>query len=111
MNTKNERLNLILDKAKTLFNNVGKVTIILAALVVGFITGELYHRANQKPEDKLGMDPEFVYKIKDTDISFNQRNELLIIDRKTKTGIFYEGAVGREIFRQYASRMTLGATK
>lgn len=107
---KTEKFALLLTKTKTLFNHVGKITIILTALIVGFIAGELYHRANQKSEEKLPMDLKTVHNLNETSVAINERNELLVIDRKTGTYEIYEDAVGKVILRLYASQMAMEAS-
>ncbi len=109
MNMKSEKVAVILGKAKTVFNHVGKITIILTALIVGFIAGELYHRANQKKDEKLPMDLKTVHALKQTSVAINERNELLVIDRATGTYEIYEDAVGKVILRLYASQMAVEA--
>ncbi len=109
MNMKNEKFALLLTKTKTVFNHVGKITIILTALIVGFVAGELYHRANQKRDEKLPMDLKTVHGLNETSIAINERNELLIIDRKTGTYEIYEDAVGKVVLRLYASQMAIEA--
>jgi hypothetical protein len=109
MNMKNEKITSVLSKAKTAFGQIGKIVIILTALVVGFISGELYHRANQKKDEKLPMDLKNVHGLKGTSVAINERNELLIIDRTTGTYEIYEDSIGKVILRLYASQMAVDA--
>ena len=106
---KTENLSTIIDKTKIVFNHIGKITIILTALIVGFVAGELYHRANQKKEEKLPMDLKTVHSLKETSIAINERNELLVINRNTGTYEIYEDAVGKVILRLYANQMVVDA--
>lgn len=106
---KNEKLTQMMEKVKHAFTHAGKIAIILSALIVGFVCGEFYHRTSEKTEEKLPMDLKTVHNLEHTSVAINERNELLVIDRKTGTYEIYEDSVGKVILRLYASQMAVDA--
>jgi hypothetical protein len=103
---RNEKLVEILSKAKTIFNHVGKITIVLIALICGFIAGEYYYKSKEVTTQKLPMDLKTIHKLDGTSVAINERNELLVIDRKQGSYEIYSDSVGKVIFKLYASQMT-----
>ncbi len=104
-------MNNAIEKAKVAFTHMGKVAIILVALTIGFISGEIYHRVTETAKDKVPMDSKEVHQLKTTSIAINERAELLIIDRKTGNYEIYQDSIGKVIFNLYASQMVIDANK
>jgi len=98
----------IMAKAKKAMTHVGKVTIVLIAITVGFILGEMYHRIHESNVEKAPLDVKAIHKMKETSVAINERNELMIINRTSGTYI-YEDSIGKVIFRLYASQMVANA--
>lgn len=99
-----EKMNVVVAKAKNVLSNLGKLAILLAAIFVGFLLGELNERseANQKVST---VDTKFIHKMKETSVAINERDELMIINRNDGTYEMYEDSIGKVIFRLYASQM------
>jgi hypothetical protein len=106
---KNEKMTEIMAKAKKAMTHVGKVTIVLIAITVGFILGEMYHRIHESNVEKAPLDVKAIHKMKETSVAINERNELMIINRTSGTYDIYEDSIGKVIFRLYASQMVSNA--
>jgi len=109
METQNE--NNFVSKLKMAGNHVGKIGIILVAISIGFFAGELYYKSKDNKTGKFPMDLKEVHSLKETSIAINERDELLIIDRKAGNYEIYDPAVGKVVFRLYASQMAIKALK
>jgi hypothetical protein len=104
-----QKLSNVKSKLKMLGNNVGKVTVIVVAISIGFFTGEFYYKSKNTSEKKLPMDLKTVHTLKQTSIAINERDELLIIDRQGGSYEIYDSQVGKVVFRLYASQMAMKA--
>jgi len=83
-------------------NKIGKATIIVAAIAIGFISGDIYN--NYKNHTTLsGM--QNARKADETSVAVNERGELMIIDRKTGAYTLYENGLGQSIFSIYANKI------
>ena len=102
---KNEKLTIVIEKAKQAFSHVGKIAIIVSAMVLGFLAGDIYHRVTDAKKEKAPMDLKVVHQLKGTSIAINERSELLIIDRQSGTYEIYQDSIGKVIFNLYASSM------
>lgn len=105
----NQKLSNIVKKVKMLGNHVGKIAIIVTAITIGFFAGEFYYKSKESKAEKLPMDLKEVHSLKQTSIAINERDELLIIDRKNGSYEIYDNAVGKVVFRLYASQMAMKA--
>ena len=108
---KNEKMQVLVAKAKYVANHIGKILIILTAISVGFVIGGMYTRANVTVEEKAPLDMKTVHKLKETSIAINERSELMIIDRQTGTYEIYEDSIGKVVFGLYASQMVSNVSK
>jgi len=98
--------NPIVEKMKIASKNAGKISIIIIAMVIGFIAGDVYHKIIKTEEDKpVPMAQKKINTIRETSVAINERNELLIIDRQNGEYEIYQDSVGQVIFRLYASQM------
>ena len=107
----NQKLSNVVNKLKMVGNNVGKIGIIVSAISIGFFAGEFYYKSKNSSEKKLPMDLKQVHSLKETSIAINERDELLIINRKAGDYEIYDPSVGKVIFRLYASQMAIKALK
>jgi len=105
-----EQTNFV-SKLKMAGKHVGKIAIIMIAISVGFFAGELYYKSKNNTTEKLPMDLKEVHTLKQTSIAINERDELLIIDRRAGNYEIYDPAVGKVVFRLYASQMAIKALK
>lgn len=108
---KNEKMQVLVAKAKYAANHIGKILIILVAISIGFVIGGMYTRANETKEEKAPLDMKTVHKLKETSIAINERSELMIIDRQTGTYEIYEDSIGKVVFGLYASQMISNVNK
>jgi hypothetical protein len=99
----------VTDAPKNRFKNfssqIGKIFIVTLAIVIGFICGEYYYKSKETKRNNLPMDFKNIRKIDETSIAINERDELMIINRKSGKYEIYDSAVGRVVFRMYASQM------
>lgn len=93
-------------KLKALGSQIGKFAIVIIALISGFIAGEYYYKSKEVTTQKLPMDLKTIHKLDGTSVAINERNELLVIDRKQGSYEIYSDSVGKVIFKLYASQMT-----
>jgi hypothetical protein len=103
--------NSVKTKIKMLAGHIGKIGIIVVAISIGFFSGEIYYKSKDIKSEKLPMDLKVVHSLKETSIAINERDELLIIDRKAGNYEIYDPAVGKVVFRLYASQMAIKALK
>jgi hypothetical protein len=113
---KNEKLQMFVEKAKVFFTHAGKIAIIGAAMIFGFIVCDVYHRITDKEKHSTTnvVNLKNVHKLDETSVAINERNELLIIDRKTGTYEIYQDSIGNMIFSLYAGKIysnTVAAAK
>lgn len=106
------RIHSIVEKLKTASKHAGKIAIILIAMGIGFIAGDLYSKfTKQEKEKPVPMSQKKINTISETSVAINERNELLIIDRQNGEYEIYQDSVGQVIFRLYASQMASQVTK
>ena len=86
----------------TALNKIGKATVIIAAIAIGFISGDIYN--NYKNHTKMSS-MQNARKADETSVAVNERGELMIIDRKTGAYTLYENGLGQSIFNIYANRI------
>ena len=89
-------------------SHLSKVAIIIAAMFVGFSSGEIYHNYQMRMKSQ---EMQKTRDAKSTSVAVNERGELMIIDRKTGTYQVFSDSVGRMVFDIYATRMYFTATK
>ena len=89
-------------KLNELLKTVGKVTIVVVAMGVGFISGEIYH--NYQTHTKMSNMQES-RKAETTSVAINERGELMVIDRKGGAYTLYDATVWDMIFKLYANRI------
>jgi len=92
------------DAAKVL-NVAGKVAIAIAVAAVCIGGGILYGKHTNAKDEKPTMIIQPSIKLKDVSIAINERDEMIIIDRKTGEYITYEDSVGTAIFTMYAGKL------
>lgn len=107
----NQKLNNVVSKLKMVGKHIGKIVVIVLAISIGFVGGEFYYKSKDNTSEKLPMDLKEVHTLKETSIAINERDELLIIDRKAGNYEIYDPAVGKVVFRLYASQMAIKALK
>ena len=85
------------------FNRVAHFSIIIVALVVGFIVGHYYDVVFDKVSNKNAFKK--VYTMKETSIALNEKNQILIIDKTDGSYRTYEDSVGLKIFDFFANKL------
>ena len=103
----NQKLSNLVSKLKTVGTRVSKIVVIVLAISIGFFGGEIYTKSKVTKTEKLPMDLKEVHSLQETSIAINERDELLIIDRKKGGYEIYDPEVGKVIFRLYASQMAI----
>jgi hypothetical protein len=94
----------ILLRVKSIFTHAGKITIIAAAMAFGFLSSEVYRKLVTKPKTVTVMNLTNVHTLGETSVAINERDELMVIDRKTGTYEIYQDSVGKMIFSLYAGK-------
>lgn len=94
------------NKLKAAFNQFSKFLIVVLALLVGFVIGQYYYKSKEVTVQKLPMDLKTIHRLDGTSVAINERNELLVIDRKIGSYEIYSDSVGKVIFKLYASQMS-----
>lgn len=112
----NEKMNDKLDALKTkvapVLNNAKKIAIIIVAMSFGFTVNLLYNKYTNIPKcESEATKAGDTHVLNATSVAINERNELMIIDRKTGTYETYDAEVGNTIFTLYANQMYSQKTK
>ena len=89
-------------KLNEFLKTAGKVTIVVFAMGVGFMSGEIYHNYQNHIKMSNMQEPK---KTEVTSVAINERGELMIIDRKTGTYTLFENQIGTMIFNLYANKI------
>lgn len=95
-------------KLETFAKKLGNLLVLVIALFAGGVVGYYYNHFT-KSRDSIKV--EDVQTMKTTSVALNERNELMIIDRKSGRYVIYEDSVGSAIFAMYANRMYVRANK
>lgn len=95
-------VNLVFEKLNSFAKKLGNLLMLAISLVAGFFIGYYYWVMTNKV-DKSQLDN--VKPLKTTSVAINERNELLVIDRKTGVYSIYQDSVGQVIFNLYANRI------
>ena len=93
------------EKVKAIFSTTGKIIIIASSMVVGFGISQLYNSYVDKGQKPTVIQIRPGKPMKETSIAINERNELMIIDRKGGSYQIYSDSVGRAIFNLYAAQL------
>jgi hypothetical protein len=99
---KKQILTAALDKLSAFAKKLGNLLMLVIALVAGFFIGYYYWVMTNKV-DKTQWDN--IKPLTTTSVAINERNELLVIDRKTGIYSIYQDSVGMVIFNLYANRI------
>lgn len=99
---KKQFLTVALEKLSAFAKKLGNLLMLVIALVAGFFIGYYYWVMTNKV-DKSQWDN--VKPLTTTSVAINERNELLIIDRKTGIYSIYQDSIGMVIFNLYANRI------
>jgi len=84
----------------------GRVLTIFALVALAIVGSYYYGKfKNAQDPEKPTMQIQPSIKLKDVSIAVNERNEVLIIDRKTGEYMTYQDSVGLAIFNMYAGRL------
>jgi hypothetical protein len=89
---------VVLKKAATY--TVG-AAVIVGAVTIGIAYGK--HVSSKPEKPTMVIQPSI--KLQDVSVAINERNEMLIIDRKTGEYVTYEDSVGMAIFTTYAGKL------
>jgi hypothetical protein len=100
---KKQALKTALDKLAVFGKKLGNLLVLCLALVAGFTIGYYYWVMTHKASDKGQW--KNVKELKTTSVAINERDELLIIDRKTGLYTIYQDSVGTVIFKLYANKI------
>lgn len=99
---KSKFLKASLEWISNFAKKLGNLLMLAIALVAGFFIGYYYWVMTNKV-DKSQWDN--IKPLATTSVAINERNELLIIDRKTGIYSIYQDSVGTVIFNLYANRI------
>lgn len=79
------------------------VSLILM-LVIGIFMGYFYNKLTPTPITKINPYTQIHYP-KDISIAINEKNDLLMITKKTGDYIIYSDSIGFTIFKMYANKI------
>ena len=96
---------VIKEKFKTAFNAVSRFAIIIAAMVIGFTSSQLYTYVKNKDRQEVGSTMPVPKSMEVTSIAINERGELMVIDRSNGNYQIYSDSVGQAFFNLYAGQM------
>ena len=99
------KMQNLISKAKEGFKHAGKITILAGAMAFGFMASEVYRKVTEKPKTVTVMNLTNVHSLSETSVAINERNELMVIDRKTGTYEIFQDSVGNMIFSLYAGKI------
>jgi len=99
METLNEKVSTVLQKS----GRVLTISALVAIAIVGSYYGGKFKNSPESTKPTMQIQPSI--KLKDVSIAVNERNEVLIIDRKTGEYMTYQDSVGLAIFNMYAGRL------
>jgi predicted negative regulator of RcsB-dependent stress response len=99
---KKQVMQTILDKLGKLSKKLGNLLILALALVAGFVIGYYYWMVTNKSQK---TEWENIKALSETSVAINERNELLVIDRKSGVYSIYQDSIGIVIFNLYANRI------
>lgn len=102
---KNEKMIAAFAKVKVILSHAGKIIIIVGAMVFGFGVAEIYHRIQKPNTEAPIMNLKNVHTLAETSIAINERNELMIIDRRSGTYEIYQDSIGTCVFQLYAGKI------
>jgi len=89
------------EKVSSLLKRLGTVAVLASAMIAGFCIGYYYETALHQVKGDAWQEAKT---LKTTSIAVNEKEDLLIIDRKTGAYTIYSDSVGRIIFNLYAQR-------
>ena len=81
-----------------------KVIFILVAVASGYSISEIHHRYSEENSNKEGA-PMETRNSSEISVAINERNELMIIDRRNGEYDVYADSTGIQIFNLYANKM------
>ena len=91
----------IVETIKNWLTKMGRVAILLIAIAIGFESAIIYERYKDVLDAKEMQRSRLSH---DTSVAINERNELMVIDRKTGTYEIYQDTIGKMIFDLYATK-------
>jgi hypothetical protein len=91
-------------RMKPALKSLGKVLTIAASMLVGFGISQVYTSLSREDVKSIGPARQ-AKRLSEISIAINERNELLIFDRKKDDYQVYADSVGQAIFNIYASRL------
>jgi len=99
---KKELIDAFLQKLGVFGKKLGNLIIVAIAMLAGFFIGYYYWVMT----NKVGKSQwDSIKPLTTTSVAINERNELLVIDRKTGIYSIYQDSVGIVIFNHYANRI------
>lgn len=100
---KKQAFKAFLTKFEVFAKKLGNLIVLALALVAGFFIGYYYWVMTHKTNDRDQL--QNVKELRTTSVAINERDELLIIDRKTGRYTIYQDSVGVVIFKLYANKI------
>lgn len=92
------------NRALDFFKSSIKVIFILVAVASGYAISEIHHRYSEENSNKEGA-PMKTRNSSEISVAINERNELMIIDRRNGEYEIYQDSTGLQIFNLYANKM------
>jgi hypothetical protein len=105
--SKKPLLKNLIEPTRKFFLQLGNYTLILISVGCGFFISRYYSEIFNKKE----ADHMFVTPAKSVSVAISQNNELIILDRKSKSMVIYQDTVGINIFKLYANQIAKSANQ
>ena len=96
------------ETSKKILKSVGNVAKVVGLVAASSAAGVLYGKYAFQKKEKPKMQIQPAIRLRDVSIAVNERNEMLIIDRRTGEYLTYQDSVGTAIFGMYAGRLYQG---
>lgn len=100
---KKQAFKAFLTKLEVFAKKLGNLIVLTLALVAGFFIGYYYWVMTHKAADRVQV--ENVKELRTTSVAINERDELMIIDRKSGRYTIYQDSVGIVVFKLYANKI------
>lgn len=87
------------------FKKISEIFLIVCAFYLGYVSNDIYNEI--KKSDVVIEEPKApeLRTISETSVAINERNELMIIDRKTGQYEIYQDSIGQVIFKLYSNKI------
>jgi len=84
--------------------NAMRILLVVLAVASGYAISEIHHRYKESQVKEDGS-PMMTRKSSEISVAINERNELMLIDRRNGKYEIYQDSTGMQIFNLYANKL------